>query len=91
MNGCSYREGVVHIVKCLESISPIGLTLLSIVVALIFVLSFDSDELDVLGNVFIGIGGIIIITATQGDFLDGLSGNNFEKTMLEAQLLNLQN
>lgn len=76
--------------KCLESISPIGLTLLSIVVALVFVLSFDSDELDVLGNAFIGIGGIMIITASQGDFLNGPSGNNFEKTMLEAQLLNLQ-
>ncbi len=70
--------------KCLESISPIGLTLLSIIVALIFVFSFDSDELDVLGNAFIGIGGIMIITASQGGFLNGLSGNDFEEAMLEA-------
>lgn len=77
--------------KGLKSISPIGLTLVSIVIALIFVLSFDSDELNVLGNVFIGIGGIMIITATQGDFLNGLSDDNFEKGLLEAQLLNLQN
>lgn len=77
--------------KCLESISPIELTLLSIVVALIFVLSFDSDELDVLGNAFIGIGGIMIIAATQGDFLNGLSDDNFEQELLEAQLQNLRN
>lgn len=77
--------------KGLESISPIGLTLLSIFIALIFVLSFDNDELNVLGNVFIGIGGIMIIAATQGSFLDGLSDNKFEKCLLEAQLANLQN
>lgn len=68
-----YYKGVVDIMKGLESISPIGLTLLSIAIAMIFVLSFDSDELDVLGNAFIGIGGIMIITATQGDFLNGLN------------------
>lgn len=62
------------IIRGLASISPIRLTLLSILIALILALSFDSDELDVIGNALIGIGGILIITSSQDDYLQGLLG-----------------
>jgi len=60
------------IMKVLESISPTGLTLLSIVIALILTASFDNDELDVIGNALIGIGGILIISSSQNNYLEGL-------------------
>jgi len=81
---------MVIIMKGLESISPIGLTLLSIVIALIIIVNFDSDELNVIGNTLIGIGGIMIITATQSDFLSGLSDDRLEEEFLKAKLANLQ-
>jgi hypothetical protein len=59
----------------LASISPIGVTLISIIIALILAVSFDSDELDVIGNAFIGIGGILIISSSQNNYLEGLLGN----------------
>jgi hypothetical protein len=81
---------MVIIMKGLESISPIGLTLLSIVIALIIIANFDSDELNVIGNTLIGIGGIMIITATQSDFINGISDKCFEEELLKAKLANLQ-
>lgn len=58
--------------KGLATISPIGLTLISIVIALVLAVSFDNDELDVIGNALIGIGGILIISSSQNNYLEGL-------------------
>lgn len=58
--------------KGLATISPIGLTLISIVIALVLTVSFDNDELDVIGNALIGIGGILIISSSQNNYLEGL-------------------
>jgi len=49
--------------------SPLSLTLISVVISLIFIICLDADELNVLGNVLIGIGGIMVIAAVQGDYL----------------------
>lgn len=81
-------ERMVITMKVLESVSPIGLTVVSVIIALIFVISFDGDELDVIGNVLIGIGGIMIIAATQGAYLKSVANNKFQKDLLEMQLKN---
>lgn len=72
--------------KGLGSISTIELLFLSMAVSLIFVASLDIDELNVLGNVFVGIGGILLIASSQGEYLKGLSQDELQKDMLEKQL-----
>jgi hypothetical protein len=81
-------ERMVAAMKGLESVSPIGLTLVSVIIAFVFIISFDSDELDVIGNALIGIGGILIIAATQEAYLESIKENEFQKGLLEMQLRN---
>lgn len=83
-----YMERMVVAMKGFESVSPIGLTIASIIIALIFVISFDSDYLNIIGNTLIGIGGIMIIAATQGAYLESLTENEYQKDLLEMQLEN---
>lgn len=83
-----YIERMVAAMRGFESVSPIGLTVASIIIALIFIISFDSDELNVIGNALIGIGGIMIIAATQGAYLESLTENKYKKDLLEMQLEN---
>jgi Na+/phosphate symporter len=75
--------------KFLECVSPLDLTVISILIGLLFVVSLDNDELDVLGNVLIGIGGIMVIASTQGDYLESIAEMEKQKTELEKQLKSL--
>lgn len=72
--------------KFLKSVSPLGLTFLSVLIGLIFVISLDNDELNVIGNVLIGIGGIMIIASAQGDYLESAAKIKQQKAELEKQL-----
>lgn len=71
-------------------VSPIGLTVISSVIGLLFSASLDSEELDVLGNVLIGIGGIMVITAVQGEYLKGLKEKEEQKDFMEKLALVLR-
>ena len=53
----------------LRTITPAGLTLLAVLIGFISIASMDNDELNVLGNWLIGIGGLMIIAASQGSFI----------------------
>lgn len=55
--------------KYCGTVSPLSLTLFSVLISLIFIISLDTDELNVLGNVLIGISGIMVIAAVQGEYL----------------------
>lgn len=72
--------------KGLCPISPIGLVLLSVAISLVFIEVFNKDELNVLGNLFIGIGGILIIDASYEDFLAGLNDDQIQREILQKQL-----
>lgn len=63
----------------LETLSPLELTVLSIVISLIFILTLDNGELNVIGNTLIGIGGLMIIASSQGEFLTGLGAAGRDK------------
>jgi Na+/phosphate symporter len=71
-------------------ISPIGLTIISIAISLILIATLESEELNVLGNVLSGIGGIIVIAATQGEFLNGLKEKEEQKDFMEKLALVLR-
>ncbi|MGI6669254.1 MAG: hypothetical protein ACOX4M_07635 [Acetivibrionales bacterium] len=64
-------------------ISPIGLTVISVAIGLIFAATMDSDELNIVGNVLIGIGGIMIIAATEKEFINGLKEKEEQKDFME--------
>jgi len=64
-------------------ISPIGITAISIAISLILIATLESEELDLLGNVLTGIGGIIVIAATQGEYLKGLKEKEEQKDFME--------
>lgn len=70
----------------LNSISPAGLAVLSALVSVAFVFALDNESLDVLGNVFVGIGGIMLIASAQGDYLDEIGKIKQQKELLEKQL-----
>ncbi len=72
--------------RCLSSISPFGLTLVSVLIGLIFVITLDSEELDVIGNALIGIGGIMVIASVQGDYLTAIEHEKQQKEDLNKQL-----
>lgn len=58
--------------KNLKSVSPAGLAVLSALVGVVLVLVLDSDSFDAIGNVFVGIGGILLIAAAQTTFIPPL-------------------
>lgn len=53
----------------LKSITPTGLTLFAVFISFVAIASLDSDELDVIGNLLIGIGGLLIVASSQGEYL----------------------
>ena len=77
--------------KGLSCISPIGLVIITVVIGIIFIDLFSTDEQTVVGNVFIAIGSIIIVSASQGAFLAGQKADNAQRELLERQLEILNN
>lgn len=71
-------------------VSPIELTIISIAISLILVATLDSEELNLLGAVLTGIGGIIVIAATQGDHLKDLKEKEEQKDFMEKLALVLR-
>lgn len=55
-----------------DSITPKGLTLFAVLISFVAIAGLDSDELDVLGNLLIGIGGLLVVAASQGEYLDSI-------------------
>lgn len=55
---------------CLKSVSPVELTVLAIAIGLLSIAVLDKGELNVIGNWLIGLGGIMIIAASQGEYLN---------------------
>lgn len=76
--------------KGLSSISPVELTILAVVIGFLAIFVLDNDELNVIGNWVIGIGGIMIIAASQGDYLEGLKNNDCRVENLKQQISLLQ-
>ena len=70
----------------LGSISPTGLTLLAVVISFIAIASLDSDELNVIGNLLIGIGGLLVISSSQSEFILGLEKERSREDMLNKQI-----
>ncbi len=68
------------------SISPIVLVILSVVISLIIIEFLNKDQLNVVGNLLIGIGGILIIDASYADYLTGLAADQAQREMLQKQL-----
>lgn len=77
--------------KCLQSISPAGLTLLAVAVGFSAIAVLDYDELNVLGNWLIGIGSLMVIAASQGDYLKGLQASKSREDILRKQIELLRN
>jgi len=72
--------------KNLKSISPAGLAIVSALAGIVLVLILDEDSLDAVGNVFVGIGGILLIAAAQNDYLDELEKAKLQNEIIEKQL-----
>ena len=70
----------------LSSISPTELTLLAVLIGFVAIASLDNDELNVIGNLLIGIGGLMVIAATQGAFISSLEEKKDHKDILQRQL-----
>ncbi|MEN6313014.1 MAG: hypothetical protein ABFD25_02070 [Clostridiaceae bacterium] len=77
--------------KCLQCISPVGLTLLAVAAGFSAIAALDYDELNVLGNWLIGVGGLMIIAASQGDYLEGLEAAKSREDILRKQIELLRN
>jgi hypothetical protein len=45
---------------------------LSALAGIVLVIVLDEDSLDAVGNVFVGIGGILLIAAAQNDYIEEL-------------------
>ena len=72
--------------KNLKSISPAGLAIVSALAGIVLVLILDEDSLDAVGNVFVGIGGILLIAAAQNDYLDALEKAKLQNEIFEKQM-----
>lgn len=72
--------------ESMKSISPAGLAIVSALVGVLLVLILDEDSLDVIGNVFVGIGGILLIAAAQNDYLDALEKAKLQNEIIEKQM-----
>lgn len=77
--------------KYLQCISPAGLTLLAVAAGFSAIAALDYDELNVLGNWLIGVGGLMIIAASQGDYLESLLAAKSREDMLKKQIELLRN
>jgi hypothetical protein len=77
--------------KGLSSISPIGLVLITVVLGIIFIDLFDIDEQNVVGNVLIAVGSIVIVSASQGAYLASKQADEAQREFLERQLEILNN
>ncbi len=62
--------------KILSSFTPKGLTLFAVLVSFFAIASLNSDELDVIGNLLIGIGGLLIVASSQGEYLNTIYVRN---------------
>lgn len=71
-------------------VSPIGLTIISIAISLILIATLESEELNLLGSILSGIGGIIVIAATQEEYLNGLKEKERQKDFMEKLALVLR-
>ncbi|NMA34563.1 MAG: hypothetical protein GX940_08455 [Clostridiaceae bacterium] len=72
--------------KNLRSISPAGLAVLSALAGIVLVIVLDEDSLDAVGNVFVGIGGILLIAAAQNDYIEELGRLKMQNEILDKQL-----
>lgn len=72
--------------KNLRSISPAGLAVLSALAGVVLVILLDEDSLDAIGNVFEGIGGILLIAAAQNDYIEELGRLKMQNEILDKQL-----
>ena len=72
--------------KNLRSISPAGLAVLSALAGIVLVILLDEDSLDAIGNVFEGIGGILLIAAAQNDYIEELGRLKMQNEILDKQL-----
>jgi hypothetical protein len=70
----------------LSSVSPTCLVLITVAISFIFIDIFNTDEQNVVGNVLIAIGSIIIVSASQGAFLAGKKADEAQRELLERQL-----
>lgn len=77
--------------KGLSSVSPMCLVLITVVISIVFIDLLNTDEQNVVGNVFIAIGSIIIVAASQGTFLADMKNDQAQKELLERQLELLNN
>jgi hypothetical protein len=69
-----------------QSISPVGLFFIAVIVGLLLVAELDYDELNVLGNLFIGLGGLLVLVATQGSYLQDLEDASSREDLLKKEL-----
>lgn len=72
--------------KNLRSISPAGLAVLSALAGVVLVILLDEDSLGAIGNVFEGIGGILLIAAAQNDYIEELGRLKMQNEILDKQL-----
>jgi hypothetical protein len=72
--------------KNLSSVSPAGLAILSALIGVVLVILLDEDSLDAIGNVFEGIGGILLIAAAQNDYIEELGRLKMQNEILDKQL-----
>jgi hypothetical protein len=63
---------------------------LSIIIGLFLISILDYDQMNVVGNFLIGLGGLLIIVASQGSYLAGLQNMQGREAALEKQLSLLQ-
>jgi hypothetical protein len=59
---------------------------LAVAICLVLIEVLNKDELNVLGNLFIGMGGILIIDSSYADFLAGQAADQVQREMLQKQL-----
>ncbi len=89
MKMCLDRE-VDTTMSIFENISPLNLTLFAVAVALIAIGTLDNAQVTVIGNLLIGIGGLMIIAASQQDYLTGLDEAASRTETLKKQIELLQ-
>jgi hypothetical protein len=59
---------------------------LSALIGVVLVILLDEDSLDAIGNVFEGIGGILLIAAAQNDYIEELGRLKMQNEILDKQL-----
>ena len=64
--------------KILTSVTPKGLTLIAVLLSFIAIATLDGDELDVIGNLLIGIGGLLVVCSSHEEYLSSMHVRNDE-------------